>query len=175
MSSDVTVDHVDLDSDPFADDLSSQLTAARPWFNRGTVVLFALALLVGGFVGGVQVEKHFGSSSAASTAADRRAALQGLLGGGFNRRSASAAPSSPSSATSPAAASSSGTIKLVDGTTVYVSLDSGDVLTVRTSSSTKVTVGSATKVSQLKVGQKITVTGPTDSSGNVTATSITAG
>jgi Cu/Ag efflux protein CusF len=173
MSSDVTVDHVDLDSDPFADDLSTQLTAARPWFNRGTLILSALALLVGGFLGGVQVEKHFGSSAAATSAADRRAALQGILGGGgFNRRDASAAPSSSAS---PAAESTSGTVKLVDGTTIYVSLAGGDVLTVRTSASTKVSVGSATKVGQLKVGDKVTVVGPTDSSGNVTATAITAG
>jgi len=174
--SETTVDHVDLDSDPFADDLSAQLTSvARPWHNRATVILAALALLVGGFLGGVLVEKNYGQSAAATSAADRRAALAGLLGGGnggFNRRGASAAPSSSAS---PAAESSTGTIKLIDGTTVYLSLASGDVLTVRTSAATKITVGSVTKVSGLKVGQKIVVTGATDSSGNVTAVSITAG
>jgi Cu/Ag efflux protein CusF len=171
--SETTVDHVDLDSDPFADDLSAQLTSvARPWHNRATVILGALALLIGGFLGGVLVEKHYGQSSAADAAAAQRAALANAFGngGGFNRRPSTA----PSTSASPATATSTGTIKLIDGTTVYLTLASGDVLTVRTSAATKITVGSSTKVSQLKVGQKISVTGATDSSGNVTAASITA-
>jgi hypothetical protein len=64
---------------------------------------------------------------------------------------------------------------LVDGSTIYVTLASGDVLTVKTTSATNVSVGSVSKVSGLAAGQSVTVTGPTDSSGNVTATSITAG
>lgn len=69
----------------------------------------------------------------------------------------------------------SGKVTLVDGTTIYVTLASGDVLTVKTTASTKVSVGAVTKVSGLKAGESVTVTGPTDSSGNVTATSISAG
>ena len=181
---------VDLSADPFADDLTAELEAAAPksWHNRATVVLGASVLMVGGFLGGVQVEKHYGKTT---TAANARAALsqfanRGGAGGtgGFGRGgatggtgtgggTASAAPSTASGGTS--AQTNSGKITLVDGSTIYVTLASGDVLTVKTTSATKVSVGSVTKVSGLKAGQSVTVTGPTDSSGNVTATSITAG
>ncbi|HZE00071.1 MAG TPA: hypothetical protein VE132_18120 [Micromonosporaceae bacterium] len=180
---------VDLSADPFADDLTAELAAAapKPWHNRATVVLGALVLIVGGFLGGVQVEKHYGKTT---TAANARAALsqfanaRGGAGGtgGFGRGAgtggtgsdtASAAPSTASGSSS--AQTNTGKITLVDGTTIYVTLASGDVLTVKTTSTTKVSVGSVGKVSGLKAGQSVTVTGPTDSSGNVTATSITAG
>lgn len=173
-------DQVDLDSDPFADDLSAELAHAAPkrWADRATIVLAALALVVGGFLGGVQVEKHYGQS-ATSTAANRRAAFAG----GFNRAGtgggtgtgAGGTGAGATGATPTAAATQTGSIKLVDGTTVYVGLANGDVLTVRTTSATKVTVGTATKVSQLKAGQTVTVTGPTNSGGEVAATAITAG
>lgn len=176
-----TVDHVDLTADPFADDLHDELAAAAPkrWHNRATYVLAALALLVGGFLAGVQVEKSYGSGSAANS---RNAALGALAngfggrgfgqGGGFGGRGGANPSASPSA---PAVAPLTGKITLVDGTTVYVTLASGDVLTVRTTAATKVSVGTATKVSQLKAGETVTVTGPADSSGNVMASSITSG
>ena len=173
---------VDLSADPFADDLNEELTAAAPkqWRNRATLVLGALALLVAGFLGGVLTEKHFGAASATDA---RNAAIQQFLnggGGGFggrNRGTGSSAAPTPSASGSGSATvqTNSGTIKLIDGTTIYVGLASGDVLTVQTTSATKINVGTATKLSQLKAGQSVTVTGPTDASGDVTATSITAG
>jgi hypothetical protein len=170
---------VDLSADPFADDLNAELAAAAPkqWRNRATLVLGALALLVGGFLGGVLTEKHFGAS--ATTNARNNAINQFLNGGGFAGRrgaggGASTAPT-PSASASATVQTNSGTIKLVDGTTIYVGLASGDVLTVQTTTATKISVGSATKVSQLKAGQSVTVTGPTDANGDVTATSITSG
>jgi hypothetical protein len=184
-------DAVDLSADPFADDLTAELAAAapKPWRNRATLVLGALVLIVGGFIGGVQVEKHYGKTT---TAANARAALSqfanarggaggtggfgrsaGTEGAGTGGATTSAAPSTASGDTS--AQTNTGKITLVDGSTIYVTLASGDVLTVKTTSTTKVSVGSVTNVSGLKAGQSVTVTGPTDSSGNVTATSINAG
>lgn len=178
---------VDLSADPFADDLHEELAAAAPkrWRNRATLALGALALLVGGFLGGVLTEKHFGASA---TTDARNAAIQQFLNGGgaggFGGRNrgtgASAAPTPAASGSGSGSGSAtvqtnSGTIKLIDGTTVYVGLASGDVLTVQTTSATKINVASATRLSQLRAGQSVTVTGPTDASGDVTATSITAG
>lgn len=177
---------VDLSADPFADNLDTELAEAAPkqWRNRATLGLFALALLVGGFLGGVLTEKHFGASSATNA---RNAAINQFLNGGgtggFGGRNragggASATPTPEASGSGSGSATvqtNSGTIKLIDGTTIYVGLASGDVLTVQTTSATKISVGSATKLSQLKAGQSVTVTGPTDSTGDVTATSITAG
>lgn len=192
---------VDLSADPFADDLTAELEAAapKPWRNRATVVLGALVLVVGGFLGGVQVEKHYGQTAtpanARANAASPFANARGGAGGtgGFGRGGgaggtgsaggASSAPSTAAGGTATGGTATGGTttqtntgkITLVDGTTIYVTLASGDVLTVKTTSATKVSVGSVTKVGELKAGQSVTVTGPTDSSGNVTATSIAAG
>ena len=182
---DAAAEAVDLDSDPFADDLTTELAAAapKPWRNRATYVLAAIALVVGGFVGGVQVEKHFGGTSsanaranAAAFAANRGGGGSFGSGGGANAGTATGGtPTSTASSGARTTETNTGTVTLVDGTTVYVTLSSGDVLTVKTTSSTRVAVGSVTKVSGLKVGVSVTVTGSTDSNGNVTATSITAG
>src|SRR5690349_17179617 len=57
--------------DPFADDLDEQLAARAPrrWFNRATLVLAGLALLAVGFLGGAQVQKHFGAVPTSNAAA----------------------------------------------------------------------------------------------------------
>lgn len=183
----VPVSNVDLDSDPFADDLSKELEAAAPkrWANRATVIIGALALVVGGFLGGVQVEKHYGSTANAASAANRRGATGftrgegfggGFGGGGFNLGGggASAAPTAPAGGAA-AANTTTGTVKLVDGTTLYVQLASSDIVTVDTNASTSVLIGkTAGKLSSLKVGEKVSVTGSADSTGTVTAKTVTA-
>src|SRR6266536_2432024 len=60
---------VGLSDDPFADDLDEQLAARAPqrWATRTTLVLAGLVLLVGGFLAGAQVQKHFGPAPAAVT------------------------------------------------------------------------------------------------------------
>jgi Cu/Ag efflux protein CusF len=172
----IEVGGVDLDSDPFADDLSAQLAAAAPkrWTDRATLILSALFLLVGGFLGGVQVQKHYGSSSAANPRGAPAAFTGRGLGGGAGAGTGTGTGSTASASPSAAATAQTGTIKLVDGTTIYIQLASDDVLTVRTGATTHVSVGSATKVSQLTVGTKVAVTGPTTADGTITATAITA-
>jgi Cu/Ag efflux protein CusF len=170
---------VDLDSDPFADDLSKELTHAAPkkWINRTTLVVGGLVLIVGGFLGGVQVQKHYGKTSTASPAsafANLRAAggFTGRNGEGFP---AGGRPNGGASTAPTAAPAQTGTVKLVDGSTIYVTLADGTILTVSTSKSTKVSVATTSKLGALKAGQKITVVGSTpDSSGNVKATAVTA-
>ncbi|MEU8615489.1 hypothetical protein AB0C29_46655, partial [Actinoplanes sp. NPDC048791] len=48
------------------DGLASALAKAAPrrWWNRGTLVLGAFALLLGGFLGGLEVQKHYGGGTA---------------------------------------------------------------------------------------------------------------
>jgi hypothetical protein len=172
---------VDLDSDPFADDLSKELSHAAPktWINRTTLVVGGLVLIVGGFLGGVQVQKHYGKSS--STAATpnlaqlrsqfARGGEGGFGGGGF----AGGGSGTPTGRASAAPAAQTGKITLVDGSTIYVTLPNGTVLTVTTNSGTKVSVATSSKVSALKKGQTVTITGGTpDSTGKLTATSVTA-
>jgi Cu/Ag efflux protein CusF len=181
----VPTSDVDLDSDPFADDLSKELAAAAPkrWANRATVVIGALALVVGGFLGGVQVEKHYGSTATATNAAARRGGTgftrgEGF-GGGFGGGSGTAGGGASAAPTTPAggagANTTTGTVKLVDGTTLYVQLANGDIATVDTTGATKVLIGkTAGKLSSLTTGEKVTVTGTADAAGTVTAKTVTA-
>ncbi|TML30389.1 MAG: hypothetical protein E6G35_06555 [Actinobacteria bacterium] len=134
--------------DPFADDLSEQLAARAPrrYTNKATVLLVGVVLLVGGFLGGVQVEKHFGTAAASPTTFP--SGFRNASGGG----------------------GTTGTVKLVDGSTVYVTLANGDVVIVHTTANTTVT--QAGSVKDLTAGATVTVTGQTGSDGSMTATRI---
>ncbi len=151
-----------LDDDPFGDDLSEQLAARAPrrLANRATVYLAGAVLLIGGFVAGAQVEKNFGHlptpAGAFPTAfpSGFRGGAGGF-GGGGNGGGGNA---------------TTGTVKFVDGTTVYITTANGDTVVVKTDSNTTVTQPGTVK--DLSVGAKVTVTGQTGSDGSVTATRI---
>ncbi len=149
----------DLD-DPFADDLSEQLAAKAPrrYSNRATVYLVGLVLLVGGFLGGTQVQKHFGTASSGGNTpavfpSNFRNAFGGAAGG-----------------TGGGGGGTTGTVKLVDGTTVYVTTADGNIVIVHTNSDTTVTTAGTVK--DLTAGSTVTVTGQTAADGSVTASRI---
>jgi hypothetical protein len=146
---------VDELGDPFADDLSEQLAAKAPhrYTNRFTAIFAGAVLLAGGFLGGVQVEKHFGAHSTATPAVFPSGFRNaGGFGGGGN------------------GGGTTGTVKLVDGSTVYVTTANGDVVIVHTTGNTTVTTAGSVK--DLTVGSTVTVTGQTGSDGSVTASRI---
>ena len=161
---------VDLASDPFADDLTHQLAIAAPkhWRNRTTLIIGVVVIIVCGFFAGIEVQKHYGSTGNATRTGFPTGTFPGL------GRQGAAGGETGSSSAAPAANSTTGTIKLIDGSTVYVKLADGSVVTVKTSAATKVSVAGSTTVSKLKAGQKVTVSGAADSSGTVTATSVGA-
>ncbi len=64
-------------------------------------------------------------------------------------------------------------MKLVDGSTIYVTDATGNIVKVTTGGSTKVSIAQAGKVSQLKPGSTVTVRGTADASGDVAATTVT--
>jgi hypothetical protein len=164
------------------DGLAEELAHAAPkrWWNRGTVVLAGLVLVAGGFVGGLQVQKHWGAGPPASGfpgvfngagggagrygagGAGRGAGAYGVPGGGFGQ----SAPAASSGTT--------GTVKLVDGSTIYVQTPDGNLITVNTDAKTTVSAASKATVKSIKAGQKVTVQGATGSDGSVAATSVTA-
>lgn len=149
--------------------LADELAAAAPrrWWDRGTLVLGVVAVLLAGFLGGIGVQKHYGTTNATAGAgpgAGRFAGYPGFGGGG--RGAASAAPAAPAGTT--------GTVKLVDGTTLYVQTADGTVVTVRTSGNTAVQTAAKATLKALKAGDAVTVAGAADAEGTVTATSVTA-
>ncbi len=161
------------------DGLASELAKAAPrrWWNKGTLVLGAIALLVGGFAGGLQAQKQWGTADTA-TGANRAAGF----GGGQNRAGYGAAGGVPNfggqapdgATASAAAAATTGKVKLVNGTTIYVETADGSVVTVKTDGKTAVSTAQTGKLSDVKAGQSVTVQGSSATDGTVTATSVTA-
>jgi hypothetical protein len=185
------------------DSLAEELAHAAPkrWWNRGTVVLAGLVLLAGGFVGGLQAQKHWGTATTAGGGgfAGAGGAAAGRYGGGAGRTGAGAygfggggfgqgaggtgqggtgqgtgTGTGSGAAATAAAAGVTGTVKLVDGSTIYVQTSDGNVVTVDTTKKTAVAAASKSTLGSIKAGQTITVQGATGSDGKVAATSVTA-
>jgi len=176
------------------DDLAQELAKAAPkqWWNKATIVLAATVLLVGGFVGGLQAQKQWGTS--ATTTAGNRTGFPGAgtgsgrYGGGAGAYGFPGGGAFPGAGTGTgqgqgqgtgtgtgaAAAGTTGTVKLVDGDTIYLQTADGNVVTVKTDGKTTVSTAKKGKVSDVKAGESVTVQGATGADGTVTATSVTA-
>lgn len=143
-----------------------------------TVILVVVVVASAGFIGGIVVGKHYGSSgsgsltsrfgafaaaganASASSGTGSRTGLGGS-GGGFGGAGGFAGGNA-----------TVGTIKLIDGSTVYVQTSTGDIVQVSTSAGTKVTASSTVPVKDLQPGEAVIVEGSKNSSGGVSATSI---
>jgi hypothetical protein len=139
-----------------------------------TLVLVTLVVASAGFLGGIVVGKHYGSSGSGSPAsafsrfaagASATARTGSGSGAGLGGRGGGGGEFAAGNATI-------GTIKLIDGSTVYVQTPGGDIVQVSTSAGTKVTASSTVRVKDLQPGQTVIVEGSKNSTGGVTATSI---
>jgi len=167
---------------PDSRDVSAELAAPPrrklPWV---TLVLSACVVAAGAFAAGALVEKNH---------------LNGTAGGGNGRAAAFAAAAGGRTGTGSGTAGSGsgrtfggtgvpggaggsgvtiGTIKLVDGDTIYVTDAQGNIVKVTTGSSTKVTENKDGKVSDLQPGQSVTIRGDQKSNGDIAATTVTQG
>jgi hypothetical protein len=181
----------DLAEDPFADDLNDRLDAMAPkrWVSRSTVVLAALVLIIAGFVGGAQVQKHWGTPAGASASNNPFAGGAGGLAGGAARRGGAGGTGSGGTGgftgggtggfnggggtAAGGAGGTTGTVKLVDGNTVYITTASGQTVIVKTTGSTSVSTSTAGSLKDLTAGSTVTIQGQAASDGSVTATKIT--
>ncbi|GIJ49095.1 hypothetical protein Val02_59810 [Virgisporangium aliadipatigenens] len=176
---------LELTEDPFTDDLNAELAARRrrPAMTRLTVGLGAVALAVACFAAGAQVQKSYGTPAAASAQQGPTGGYgfpggapgaQGAQGGQGMRRGQGQDPGTNPSAAAGASAGAAvtGTVKLVDGTTVYVELPDGTVLTVRTSDATTVRTAQPGSLKDLTVGSTVTVDGAR-SGESMNATTVT--
>jgi hypothetical protein len=162
---------------PDARDISAELSAPPrrklPWpaLLLTTAVVAALA-----FTGGALVEKGRATGSARPGAAGGAAAGAARTGGA--QGAAAGGPAGGGAAGGAGGAGGGmtvGTIKVVDGSTIYVTDAQGDIVKVTTSKSTQVSESKSGKVSDLEPGQSVTVRGDQNSSGDVTATTVTEG
>ncbi|MEY9870612.1 hypothetical protein ABH931_000066 [Streptacidiphilus sp. MAP12-33] len=176
---------------PDARDIAAELAAPPrrklPWL---TLLLVAGVLGAGSFVAGAMVEKNSGTSSAGSAASAFAKLRSGATGGasGFPGLGGAAGAGAAGSAAGGGTGASgfgggggggggatTGTVKLVDGNTIYLTDSSGNIVKVTTTGSTTVSIAKSSTVSRLQPGQSVTVRGTTDSSGNVTATTVSEG
>lgn len=162
--------------EPDRDDLSAELAAAAPkkWWNKGTIGLGVAALLMGGFLGGVQAQKQWGATTTVASGFPGGGMNRSGTGSGFPRTGASGAAFPGTEATAAASNGTTGKVKLVNGKTIYVETEDGTVVTVKTDGSTTVNTATKGKLSDVKAGQSITVEGETGDDGSVTATTVTA-
>jgi hypothetical protein len=160
----------ELANDPFDDDLADRLQtkAPRKKTPRTTLALAGIVVLVGGFVGGVVVQKNFGTTTTANTPGGTGGFGGGQAGGGTGANGAQAGTGAA------ARNATTGTVKLVDGTTLYITTADGSVVTVKTSGTTAVRTSQSAALKDLPAGATVTIQGTTGSDGIVTATQVTA-
>ncbi|MET9361260.1 DUF5666 domain-containing protein [Streptomyces sp. NPDC006632] len=167
---------------PDTRDISAELGAPPrpqlPWLT----LLLSGGLVAGlAFAGGALVEKDQNRSSAsaqrAPAAATRGGTAQSGQRQGFGAGQGAQSGQRQGSGTGPGAAGglTIGTVKLVDGSTLYVTDAQGNVVKVTTAGSTQVTESKSGKVSDLQPGQTVTVRGSQNASGDVAATTVTQG
>jgi hypothetical protein len=167
-------DLLDLLSSPLddSDDLTVVLTRRpRAKLPSLTLVLAAVVVASAGFLGGALVGKHYGNSSSGNLAsafsrlAGARASATASAGSGAGFAGGRGGLFGGGNATI-------GTIKLIDGSTVYVQTTAGDIVQVATSPGTKVTISTTVPVKDLQPGETVIVEGSKNSSGAIAATSI---
>jgi hypothetical protein len=132
-----------------------------------TGALAAVVLVAGGFIGGVQVQKHQGGSSSGGARAGSFAARFGGGAGTTGSGSGSGSSSTQSSATT-------GTVANVKGSTIYLTTSDGTTVKIRTNDNSRVTRNASSSASNIHPGDTLVVQGARASSGTVTASSITA-
>ena len=172
-------DLLDVLSSPLddGDDLTAVLTRRpRAKLPSLTLVLAAIVVASAGFLGGALVGKHYGSSSSGNLAAafSRLAARASATasGGTGGTGSGAGAGLGGRGGLFGGGNATIGTIKLIDGGTVYVQTAAGDIVQVATSAGTRVTVSSTVPVKDLQPGETVIVEGSKNSSGAIAATSI---
>jgi hypothetical protein len=177
MSEPVTEEfHAEPFDEPVDDDLDQRLAAAAPrrLANRATYALLALVIAVAGFVGDAQVQKRYGTPAAASTGSPAGGNAAGGQYPGAFPGGAGRASGAPGAGTGQQGAGRggaiTGTVKLVDGNTVYIETPDGQTITVKTSDQT--TVLAPGKLSDLTPGATVSVQGQS-AAGTVTATTVT--
>ncbi|MGO9344413.1 MAG: DUF5666 domain-containing protein [Acidimicrobiales bacterium] len=127
-------------------------------------VLFVLLIAGGGIWGGAALQRSQGSTTGASSIAS---ALASRFAGA---RGSTGARSFGSGST----AAATGTVTEIQGSTLYVTNASGNLVEVKVNPSTTVTRNAKTKLSGLAPGDTVVVEGTTAKNGTVTAASVAA-
>ncbi|MFG2909485.1 DUF5666 domain-containing protein [Kitasatospora sp. NPDC048286] len=164
---------------PDARDVSAELAAPPrrklPWLS---LVLAGGVIASGAFAGGVWFQQGQGSSSGGGKSA-RPAAAQTAAGGygqsGSGRRGQGQGGQGQGGQGQGQGGFARGTVKAVDGNTVYLTDTNGNTIKVTTGDATKVQLNKEGKVADLQPGQSVTVVGTPDANGGYTASQLVEG
>jgi hypothetical protein len=165
-----------LETSPFKDDLTEELAARPPRAKlpAATLCLGAGVLLVAGFIGGVEAHKQWGGNGSGS--GNLQAAIAARGGAGQGRgATGQGAQRGFGAAQGGAGNVTFGTVKLIDGQTIYVQTATGGIVQVKTDKSTAVRISKDGSVRDLQPGQTIVVQGTPGANGTMTATSVNEG
>ncbi|MEV7211987.1 hypothetical protein AB0O31_02680 [Kitasatospora cineracea] len=167
---------------PDARDITAELAAPPrrklPW---PTLVLAGCVVAVLSFAGGVWYQKDNGTSTGTGNRASATNGRfpggtgtgRGGYGGGQNGQAGGTGNGqAPGGA---AGGFTRGTVKSVDGSTVYLTEADGTTVKITTGDSTKVTTTKEGKVGDLQPGQSVTVMGSKAEDGSYNATQLTEG
>jgi hypothetical protein len=163
--------------EPAGDRLAADLLARRR--KRLPALTLALVLLVaaaGAFIGGIEAQKHWGTSTSSSGTSGFPA--------GFASRFAGAAAGTGASGSGASSGfpsfggfggGASGTVTLIKGTTLYVTSASGNTVLVHTSASSRVSKTVSGSLKTIHPGDSVTIVGTQAKDGSYTARSVTIG
>jgi hypothetical protein len=157
---------------PAVEGLAGELLARRR--KRMPALTLALVILVGAavaFIGGVEVQKHWGKSSSTSSGLPSSIAAA-FRGGNFPGASASGSRGFPGLGGGNA---TTGTVTLIKGTTLYVTNAAGNTVLVKTSSQSRVTKSVSGSVKTIHPGDSVTVTGSQSKDRSIVARQVTVG
>jgi len=151
-----------------------------PW----SLGLIGAVIAAGAFYGGVMTEKHhIPATTTVSAAARARTATTGTTTGGTGTTGTTGAGARTGTGTGAGAGaaggaggagagSTVGTVKLIDGTNVYVQDATGTITKVATTPQSTITITSTGTTKNIKPGDTVVVSGSTGSDGIVSATAI---
>jgi hypothetical protein len=168
------------EEDGYLDDDDEWVSQApKGWRVRGTTgVLLLLLFAAAGFWGGSALQKHHDKSSgstAAASAGSRFAALAGRggTGGTAGRTTGGAAGGTAAGGAGFARNGTAGIVTTIEGSTVYLTDSSGNLVKVTTTPASTVTKTVSGTLADLQPGQTVVVQGSKAADGSTTARSIT--
>ncbi|MBO1417332.1 DUF5666 domain-containing protein [Streptomyces sp. FH025] len=163
---------------PDARDVSAELAAPPrrklPWLS---LVLAGGVIATGAFAGGVWFQQNHGSGGS-SGRSPRAAAAPAAAGSGYGQNAGRRGGQGQGQGQGQGggqAGFARGTVKAVDGNTVYLTDSNGNTIKVTTGEATKVQLNKEGKVADLLPGQSVTVVGTPDASGGYNATQLVEG
>lgn len=169
---------------PDARDVAGELAAPPrrplPWLS---LLLAGGVIATAAFAGGVWYQQNNGTTSSAPRAsaagASQRAAAGGQGGqGGYGGQGGTGSRRGGGQGGQGQGGQpgfTRGTVKAVDGTTVYLTDTNGNTVKVTTGDATKVQLNKDGKVADLQPGQSVTVVGTPDANGGYTASQLVEG